>query len=137
MIWVRASYWIGAAVGFLIALPMILSALPPFSAEKTPFPPWADAEFFLRMGGSFILGWSALLIWADRKPIERKGILLLSLFPVLSMSAAIEIYATTSAGLSCTTRLPFWLVEGGLGLLFSFSYFKARGTYTKWWSSRD
>lgn len=28
-------------------------------------------------------GWTFLLIWADRKPLERRGVILLTVFPVV------------------------------------------------------
>jgi hypothetical protein len=136
IIWLKASYWIGAIAGFLIAMMMFFPGPLPFSPGKAFFPSCADDHFALRMGGSFILGWSFLLIWADRKPKERKGVLLLSLFPVLTVWAATEVYAVASAGLSYSARLPFWVLQGGLALLFAFSYSKARGNYSKWWSQR-
>jgi len=136
IIWLRASFWIGAIAGFLIAIMMFLPGPPPFFLGEAFSVSCPDDRFALRMGGSFILGWSFLLIWADRKPKERKGVLLLSLFPVVTVWAATEVYAVASAGLSYSARVPFWVLQGGLALLFAFSYFKARGSYSKWWSQR-
>jgi hypothetical protein len=135
MIWLRASYWIGAITGFLVALPIVLSVHPAFVPGRALFP-WADANFLLRMGGSFILGWSFLLIWADQRPYDRKGVLLLTLCPVLTAWAAAEIFAVLIAGLSFLARLPFWVLLGSLSFLFVFSYFQARRPYHKWWTQR-
>jgi hypothetical protein len=88
------------------------------------------------MAGSFLLGWSLLLIWGGRRPKERKGVLLLTLCPVLTAWVAAEIYAVVFTGLSFTARLPFWILQGGLSLLFTFTYFQARRIYPKWWSQR-
>jgi len=45
-----------------------------------------EIEYRHSMGlaASLMLGWTFLLIWADQKPVERKGILLLTIFPVIS-----------------------------------------------------
>ena len=127
--WLRASYWTGAIAVAVAALQMIIPGLSPLLG-KVDFP---DS---LYIAGSFLLGWSLLLIWADRRPQERKGVLLLTLCPVLTAWVAAEIYAVVFTGLSFTARLPFWILQGGLSLLFTFSYFQARRIYPKWWSLR-
>ena len=35
------------------------------------------------MGGSLMTGWTFLLLWAVRKPIERRVVILLTAFPVV------------------------------------------------------
>ncbi len=30
-----------------------------------------------------MIGWTVLLLWADRKPVERKGVLVITVFPVV------------------------------------------------------
>jgi len=136
MIWLRASYWIGAIAGLLVALPMVLSVPPAFAPGKAFFPSWADTNFGLRMGGSFILGWSFLLLWADRRPYERRGVLLLTFCPVLTSWLAAENFSAFFAGLSFLARLPFWVLLGCLSFLFAFSYIQARRVRPKWWPQR-
>ena len=41
-------------------------------------------------------GWTALLIWADRKPIERRGVLLLTIVPVVGMMLVFNIVGFAS-----------------------------------------
>jgi len=127
--WLRASYWTGAIAVAVAALQMIIPGLSPLLG-KVDFP---DSSY---IAGSFLLGWSLLLIWADRRPQERKGVLLLTLFPVLSGWVATEIFGVVLSELSVTARLPFWVLEACLSFLFTFSYFQARRAYPKWWSQR-
>ena len=127
--WLRASYWTGAIAGVVAALQMIIPGLSPFQGK-------ADFPDSLYTAGSLLLGWSLLLIWGGRRPKERKGVLLLTLCPVLTAWVAAEIYAVVFTGLSFTARLPFWILQGGLSLLFTFSYVQARRIYPKWWSQR-
>lgn len=44
-----------------------------------PDPPF---RYAIAVGAAFMLGWMVLLIWADRKPLERRTVLLLTIFPV-------------------------------------------------------
>ncbi len=37
-----------------------------------------DFQFALSIGGLFMLGWSVLLYWGSLRPIERRGVLLLT-----------------------------------------------------------
>jgi len=127
--WLRASYWTGAIAVVVAALQMIIPGLSPFQGK-------ADSPDSLYMAGSLLLGWSLLLIWGGRRPKERRGVLLLTLCPVLTAWVAAEIYAVVFTGLSFTARLPFWILQGGLSLLFTFTYFQARRIYPKWWSQR-
>ena len=127
--WLRASYWTGAIAGAAAALQMIIPGL-------SSFPSKADFPDSLYTACSFLLGWSLLLIWADRRPQERKGVLLLTLIPLLSAWVASEIFGVLFSELSFTARLPFWVLQGFLSFLFTFSYFQARRAYPKWWSQR-
>jgi hypothetical protein len=55
-----------------------------------------EYRYALGLGASLMLGWSFLLIWADRKPLERKGVILLTVFPVITGLILAEIYALVS-----------------------------------------
>ena len=72
-----------------------------------------------------MLGWTFLLIWADRKPLERKGVLLLTAFPVVTGILLAEIYAVATKLISLEEMAPMGLFLVALIALFSFSYFKA------------
>ena len=90
--WLRASYWTGAIALLVAAVQMIIPGLSPFQGK-------ADIPFSLYTAGPFLLGWSLLLLWADRRPKERKGVLPLTLYPVLSAWVAAEIYAVVFTGI--------------------------------------
>jgi hypothetical protein len=100
------------------------------------FPGKAGVPISLYVAGSFFLGWSLLLIWADRRPQERSGVLLLTLLSVLSAWVVSEIYFAVAPGVSFTARLPFWILQACFSFLFTFNYLQARRAYPKWWSQR-
>ena len=116
IVWLRVSYWVGAIADGLATLHMI-------------FPKYAhDAEYryALGLGASLMLGWTILLIWADRKPLERKGVLILTAFPVVSGLLLAEFYAVISGIISFERMLPTGIFLVGLITLFSFSYYNAK-----------
>ena len=116
IIWLRICYWVGAIADGLATLRMLF---PKFAYG-------AEYRYALGLAASLMLGWTILLIWADRKPLERKGVLLLTAFPVVSGLLMAEIYAVISGIISIERMLPTGAFLVGLIVLFSFGYFNAR-----------
>jgi len=117
IIWLRVSYWVGAIADGLVTLRML-------------FPKIANGmehRYALGVGASLMLGWTILLIWADKRPLERKGVILLTAFPVVTGLLLAEIYAVISGLTSFERMLPTGIFLMGLIILFSFSYFNAMG----------
>ena len=52
------------------------------------------------MGAALMFGWTALLLWADRAPVERRDVLLLTVFPVVVGLAVNEAAAVATGFLS-------------------------------------
>jgi len=72
-----------------------------------------------------MLGWTVLLIWADRRPLERKGVLLITLLPVVVGYVILEI-AAISTGISTFWRMfPNLVMQAMLIGLFTYSYVNA------------
>ena len=114
--WLRVSYWVGAVTDAIAALRMLF----PQSADSVEY------RYALALGASVILGWAFLLIWADRKPVERKGVLLLTLFPVITGIILAEVYAYVSGFIEVERVLPTVVYLLVLSALFTFSYLNAR-----------
>jgi hypothetical protein len=78
------------------------------------------------MGAALMLGWTVLLLWADRKPLERRGILPITVLPVVAGLMINEGYAVFGSGfLSLPAVAPIWILQSALSALFLVSYFKA------------
>ena len=116
IVWLRISYWVGAIADGIATYRML-------------FPKYANGaeyRYAMGMGASLMLGWTILLIWADQKPLARKGVLLITLFPVITGLLLAEIYAVVNDVKSFEQMLPLGIFLMGLIILFSFSYFNAR-----------
>jgi len=72
ILWLRISYWMGALVDVFAALQMIFPNLFAMSYKLADFSPGLDWYYDSGRGASVMFGWSCLLLWADRKPMERK-----------------------------------------------------------------
>ena len=71
--WLRIAYWVGAVVDLAAGAQMLRPPLFAFGAGAAGFAPGADYRYAMDMGASLMFGWTALLVWADRKPVERMG----------------------------------------------------------------
>ena len=116
IIWLRISYWVGAIADGLATLRMLFPKIP-YGVEY---------RYALGLGASLMLGWTFLLVWADRKPLERKGVLLLTVFPVITGLLLAETYAVARGLITFGRMLPTGIFLLALIVLFIFSYFNAR-----------
>jgi|WetSurMetagenome_2_1015567.scaffolds.fasta_scaffold02769_1 hypothetical protein len=121
----RISYWTGAIVDVIVAIQFLI---PDFWASfngLTTYTPNTALTFALGIASPLMFGWTFLLIWADRKPLERKGILLLTTFPVIFGIALNNVLAIASGLRPLTSAIPDLTIGIGLVALFTFSYFNA------------
>ena len=79
------------------------------------------------LGASLMFGWSLLLIWAYRKPVERKGILVITIFPVITGLMASGLYAVAAGIFPIARIVPTSILGVGLIALMAYSYLGARG----------
>ena len=89
------------------------------------FTPSAEFGYAMRSGAPLMVGWTVLLIWADRKPMERKGVLLI-VIPVVVGMALNQITAIPIDVSSVGAMTPIWILQAVLIALFTFSYLNAR-----------
>ena len=105
--WLRISYWAGAILDALAALSMLSPEVFAATNGLQNFHPGIEYRYAMGMGASLMLGWTALLLWADRKPLERKGVLLITLLPVVLGLALNEFVAVRGGFLS------IWMTRSG------------------------
>jgi len=128
--WLRISYWAGAILDALAALSMLSPELFAATSGLQNFHPGLEYRYAMGMGASLMLGWTALLLWADQRPLERKGVLLITLLPVVLGLVLNEIVAVRGGFLSIMMTAPVWLVQAAISGLFVFSYLNARKLQT-------
>lgn len=125
VVWLRTSYWVGAIAD---ALNVVAMVHPPLLQATLGLP---DDEFSvvtrsaLGMGASLMLGWTVLLIWADRKPLERRGVLLLTVCPVILGLALTTLYGVVTSYIPISRAISVWVFQVVLVALFLFSYFRS------------
>ncbi|HTX92317.1 MAG TPA: hypothetical protein VMC09_13990 [Anaerolineales bacterium] len=129
ILWLRISYWAGALLDLLAGLTMLFPALFAINNRLSSFYPAPDYRYAMGMGAPLMLAWTVLLLWADRKPLERKGILPITLL-VVAGEVANEIVAASTGYITATALIPTWIVQALLSGLFVFGYLNARKAET-------
>jgi heme A synthase len=66
-----------------------------------------------------------LLFWAVLKPVERKGVLLLTVAPVMIGLVIAGILAVTTGLVPGTNMVPVWVLNGIIIIIFSLAYYFA------------
>jgi len=122
----RISYWTGAIFDAIVLLPMLSPKIGGMMMGIENFNPGNDYRYAMGIGASLMCGWVFLLIWADRKPFERKGVLLLTMFPVLAGLIFSGIYSVNSGMVQLDKMIPTWIMQLILFSLFGFSYINAK-----------
>jgi hypothetical protein len=122
----RVCYWIGAFIDTLAILPMLFPQIGGIFYGIEAFNPGFDYKYAMGMGASLMLGWTILLLWADRKPLERKGVLLLTICPVILGFVVAEVFAVSNGFISANHMLPSWIMQAILIGLFYFAYYRAK-----------
>jgi hypothetical protein len=83
MVLIKTPYWLGIAADALWAVALFY---PPLfgSLTGTPdFDPDMQVRLIMGIGGTVMAGWTLLLLWAVRRPIERRFVILLTAYPVV------------------------------------------------------
>jgi len=121
----RIGYWSGAVLDGLMVIPMLLPAIGGRLFGIDQFRPGTDYPYAMMVAASLMLGWTVLLIWADRRPVERKGVLLITAIPVVAGLMLAGLYGVASGLVRAGSMAPTWAIQGMLLALFLWAYFSA------------
>ena len=120
------SYWVGAVLDGINVIPLAFPGLGGAMLGVADLNPTPELKYISYIGASLMLGWTVLLIWADRKPLERKGVLLITVFPVVIGIAISGVFLAVSGVVSLYSLFPLFIIQLCITALFLFSYFFAR-----------
>ena len=83
LFFIKFSYWLGIAADALWAFALLVPLVFGLLLGYPEFNPDIQVRLIMGIGSSLMMGWTFLLIWAVRKPIERRAVSLLTAFPVV------------------------------------------------------
>jgi hypothetical protein len=87
------------------------------------FLPGSDYRYAMNLGASLMLGWTLLLFWAARRPIERAGVLLLTAIVILGLMLS-GVSAVFSGLILMRNMLPVFILQFCVMALFLTGYFQ-------------
>jgi hypothetical protein len=124
IIFLRIAYWLGIildALAFIqMAFPELGKKMLNVSMELTP-----QYIFAINMGAGLMLAWTLLLVWADRKPIERRMIVPLTMI-IIVWNIVTMNFGVKSGLLPLSTMLPQMIVAGLLFFYYGFCFLITR-----------
>jgi len=118
IIWLRISYWTAAIADFIIAI----SVLIPERVGLT--------EFVYPMGliSVVAVSWGILLLIADRKPIDRRWILIPTIIVVILLTS-VRIYAVINGMIEFS--IAYMILGVAIISLLTYSYFNSKSLVEK------
>jgi len=112
--WLRASYRAGAVADVVIG---VLTLIPGRMGET-------EFRYPMGLAAAAMFCWAGLLVWADRRPVERRGVLLPTIAVVVGLMAS-GAYAAASGIFPLQRIIPTTILGIALIALFGFSYLKS------------
>ncbi len=83
MLLIKVAYWLGIGADALWAVGLLFPQIFGILTRRPDFDPDLQMRLIMGIGGSLMTGWTFLLLWAVRQPIERRFVILLTAFPVV------------------------------------------------------
>ena len=117
--WLKIAYLAGIITDALALVPMLY---PPIAELMWGFDKFnGEYLFAMGFGASLMLGWTLLLIWAYREPLERRFIAFLTILVIIGFIAT-EIFAVANGNINLDKMVPTFVIQAVLIGLFSFGY---------------
>jgi hypothetical protein len=115
----RRAFLAGAVTDALALVPMLI---PRVARLVWGFDDLSGSyQFAMGYGASLMLGWTALLVWAYRRPIERRFVAALTVLVIYGLVLT-EILAVRSGYLAVGRMVPTWCLQAVLLGLFAGGY---------------
>jgi len=118
--WLKAAFLAGIITDALALVPILY---PPMAKFMWGFDKFSDNYFFaMGYSASLMAGWTLVLIWAYKRPLERRFIAFLTILVIIGLIAT-EIFAVVNGSIDINKMISTWILQIVLLGLFSFSYF--------------
>ena len=123
--WLQISFRVGATTDGLVALAMFSEAIIGHTSPLTHYAPDIPYRYAIGLAGSLMLGWTALLLWADREPVERRTVLPLTCLVVIGLMAT-GAFGISTNYIPLGPGIALLLFQAVLVALFTWSYIVSR-----------
>ena len=115
---VRIAFLVGAITDGIAVIPMLSRRVGGALFGGDGSQNDATCRYAMGIGASLMTGWTLLLLWGAASPIERRGILLLTVFPVITGIVFATVIAARNRVVLFSRVVPLWIRLGFLSLFF-------------------
>ncbi len=122
-----ASYWMGILADALATVLLFSPTVANLVFQPRTFGISANYLYVSRIAGALMLGWTVLLFWAQLKPIERADILLITLFPVVTLLVVAAGLVVQANEIAISRLLPMFIFYSVVYCTFIPSFIWAKG----------
>lgn len=115
----KTAFIVGAVTDALALVPMLI---PPMARLLWGFDDQTGSyRFAMGYGASLMLGWTGLLLWAYRRPLERRFVAALTVLVIYGLVLT-EVIAVMSGHIDAWRMVPTWCLQTALLGLFAGAY---------------
>lgn len=115
----KLAYLLGAITDFVVFLMMVF---PQFASAFWGIEGFTEEYYFaMGLGAPLMVGWSLLLLWAYKKPIERRTVAPLTILAIVGI-AITNIIMVYRGLFTFTGMLPSFAIQAILLVLFRYGY---------------
>jgi len=127
----RVCFLIGAVTDGLAILPMLLPSVGTLLFGGDFERLGVEYRYAMGIGASLMAGWTVLLVWGSLKPIERRDILIITIFPVVTGIILATLYGIQQHVIELWRSMPLLIHLGFVSALYVYSYGKSRNNDKK------
>ncbi len=102
---IKSAYTIGAIADAFWTIALLCPSIYGALIGRPDFEPDLSVRMTMGIAASLMAGWTVLLLWARQSPVERRGVLLITVFPVVA-----GIAVTTVAGIIYLASSSYWIL---------------------------
>ncbi len=124
----RICFVIGAVTDGLAIIPMLFPDIRSHLLGGSVSSHSPEYRYAMGIGASLMAGWTTLLIWAALRPIERRGVLVFTIFPVVAGIASALVYGIQKDMAELRRTIPVLVHLSFISVLYLYAYAKTRDT---------
>lgn len=106
---IRVAFLVGAVTDALAVIPMLSRRVGATLFGGDPSRDSHEYRYAMGIAASLMAGWTLLLLWAALEPLERRGILPLTVFPVITGIVGATIVAVRRGVVVRSRVVPLWV----------------------------
>lgn len=109
MTFIKQCYYAGVIADILATAPLLSPETAKIMFGLADLSTTGIFLYVSRVAASLMLGWTSLLFWASLRPLERRVVLLLTVFPVLTGLTIASIIAVAGGAIEAGYMIPIWI----------------------------